>query len=67
MLCRARQKGDRVPEVLAGKERAAIVVALQQASGIQAKAAKLLGISERSLWYQIKKLHINPTVVHRPS
>lgn len=54
-------------EILAEKERAAIVAALQQTDGIQAKAAKLLGISERSLWYRIKKLRIDPTGVNRPS
>jgi len=26
-----------------------------RANGVQARAAKLLGISERSLWYRIKK------------
>ena len=54
-------------EVLAAKEREAIVAALYQAGGIQAKAAKLLGISERSLWYRIKKLRIDPAVVNRQS
>ena len=66
MLWRARHKGDRVPELLAEKEREAIVAALQQMDGIQTKAAKLLGSSERSLWYRVKKLRIDPAVVHRP-
>ena len=42
------------------------MAALHKAGGVQAKAAKLLGISERSLWYRLKKLDINPTV-HLPS
>jgi transcriptional regulator with GAF, ATPase, and Fis domain len=32
--------------------------ALQKAGGVQARAAKILGISERSLWYRVKKLKI---------
>ncbi|MGH7299170.1 MAG: helix-turn-helix domain-containing protein [Candidatus Rokuibacteriota bacterium] len=32
--------------------------ALSQTQGVQARAAKVLGISERSLWYRIKKLGI---------
>jgi DNA-binding NtrC family response regulator len=44
-------------------ERQAILEALDQCSGVQAHAAKRLGISERSLWHRIKKLniHINRT------
>jgi two-component system, NtrC family, response regulator AtoC len=33
--------------------------ALNQTGGIQIKAAELLGISERSLWYRLKKLKID--------
>ncbi len=39
-------------------ERRMILDALQQTQGVQARAAKLLGVSERSLWYRIKKLGI---------
>ncbi|MHB8415484.1 MAG: sigma-54-dependent transcriptional regulator [Acidiferrobacteraceae bacterium] len=39
-------------------ERRAILETLDQCSGVQAQAAKHLGISERSLWHRIKKLHI---------
>ena len=35
-----------------------ILDALQQTRGVQARAAKILGVSERSLWYRIKKLGI---------
>jgi two-component system response regulator AtoC len=36
-------------------ERALIAQALQQAAGNKAKAARLLDISERTLWYKVKK------------
>lgn len=39
-------------------ERGAILEALSQCKGVQAHAAKRLGISERSLWHRIKKLSI---------
>ena len=39
-------------------ERRAILQALEQSSGVQAAAARRLGISERSLWHRIKKLKI---------
>ena len=39
-------------------ERNAILEALDQSGGVQAHAAKRLGISERSLWHRIKKLNI---------
>ena len=45
-------------------ERGAILQALSQTNGVQAQAAKVLGISERSLWHRVKKLgiHIGRTV-----
>jgi two-component system response regulator AtoC len=54
------------PPVLSGSldqaledwERRMILGALRQATGVQARAAKILGVSERSLWYRIKKLNI---------
>jgi two-component system, NtrC family, response regulator AtoC len=45
-------------ETLEEWERSLILDALREATGIQARAAKLLGISERSLWYRVKKLGI---------
>jgi transcriptional regulator with PAS, ATPase and Fis domain len=39
-------------------ERRMILDALAQTQGVQARAAKVLGVSERSLWYRIKKLGI---------
>ncbi|MFP5350659.1 MAG: sigma-54-dependent transcriptional regulator [Gammaproteobacteria bacterium] len=43
---------------LADVERRAIQAALARCKGVQAHAAKLLGVSERSLWHRIKKLGI---------
>ena len=40
-------------------ERQLIVDALERADGVQRKAAKLLGVTERVLWYKIKKLQID--------
>ena len=45
-------------EALEDWERRAILDALQKAHGVQARAAKILGITERSLWYRVKKLKI---------
>ncbi|MCK9815857.1 sigma-54 dependent transcriptional regulator [Pseudomonas sp. MAFF 302046] len=43
---------------LAEVEKAYILAALQQSQGVQAAAAQLIGISERSFWYRLKKLGI---------
>ncbi len=43
---------------LADVERRAIQQALAECHGVQAHAARKLGISERSLWHRIKKLNI---------
>ena len=45
-------------EALEEWEGRMILAALQQTQGVQARAAKILGVSERSLWYRIKKLGI---------
>lgn len=39
-------------------ERRQIHAALEQAGGVQARAAELLGINERSLWHRLKKYGI---------
>ncbi|MGO4174855.1 sigma-54-dependent transcriptional regulator [Bosea sp. TAF32] len=39
-------------------ERDFIVEALRRSEGVQVKAARMLGIAERSLWHRIKKLDI---------
>jgi two-component system response regulator AtoC len=40
------------------RERRGIIAALETCNGVQAQAARQLGISERSLWHRIKKLDI---------
>lgn len=47
-----------IDSYLADVERQAILEALEQSNGVQAHAARRLGISERSLWHRIKKLNI---------
>ncbi len=47
-------------------EKGFLMQALRESGGIQARAAQLLGVSERSFWHRVKKLGIriarNPTV-----
>ncbi|MFQ5863067.1 MAG: sigma-54-dependent transcriptional regulator [Candidatus Brocadiales bacterium] len=45
-------------ETLASTEKKLILDVLKQTRGVQVKAAKLLGITERSLWHRIKKYNI---------
>ena len=56
-------EGTGVPEdldaALAEVEKNYILAALQQSNGVQAAAAQLIGISERSFWYRLKKLGIH--------
>jgi two-component system response regulator AtoC len=56
--CITEMRDQDLDSWLADVERQAILEALQQAKGVQAHAAKRLGISERSLWHRIKKLNI---------
>lgn len=46
-------------EAISELERNMIADALKKCQGSQAKAAKLLGISERSMWYRVKKYEID--------
>ena len=39
------------------------MAALRETQGVQARAAKVLGITERSLWYRVKKLGLDPDKV----
>ena len=50
--------GGSLDDMLEESERRMILDALGKAGGVQARAAKILGISERSLWYRVKKLKI---------
>jgi transcriptional regulator with PAS, ATPase and Fis domain len=52
-------------EKLVEFEKGIIIEALLQAKGVQVKAAKLLGISERSLWHRVKKFDLNPSQFKR--
>ncbi len=49
-------------EAISELERNMIVDALKKTRGSQAKAAKLLGVSERSMWYRVKKYGIETDV-----
>ena len=50
--------GGSLDDILEECERRMILDALSKAGGVQSRAAKVLGISERSLWYRVKKLNI---------
>ena len=50
--------GMSLDDALEEAERRMILDALQKAGGVQARAAKILGVSEWSLRYRVKKLRI---------
>jgi len=50
---------DTLDDRLANMERTLIEAALARTNGVQAQAARILGIKERSLWHRIKKLEID--------
>ncbi|MGF6088115.1 sigma-54-dependent transcriptional regulator [Pseudomonas sp. 18173] len=56
-------EGSSIPSdldaALAQTEKSYILAALAQSNGVQAAAAQLIGISERSFWYRLKKLGIH--------
>ncbi|MFI4994760.1 MAG: sigma-54-dependent transcriptional regulator [Hyphomicrobiales bacterium] len=54
----ARSRIGNLDEELARIEKSFILDALRETNGIQSRAAKLLGINERSLWHRVKKLGI---------
>ena len=66
----SRQVDDKGPQIVTGGtqdlnetvrnvERQLIVDSLDRCDGVQRKAAKMLGITERVLWYKVKKYKIN--------
>jgi DNA-binding NtrC family response regulator len=57
---RAPGQGRTLDDRLEEMERQWIMEALKECRGVQAQAAKLLGIAERSLWYRVKKYGIDP-------
>lgn len=56
-------EGFILDEHLAKSEKQIILSALKQAGGVQSRAAKLLGINQRSLWHRIKKYEIDVSVI----
>lgn len=44
-------------------EKEMIISALKSSDGVQVKAAKLLGINQRSLWHRIKKHEIDVSII----
>ncbi len=49
-------------EAVSALEKRMVIDALKKTRGSQVKAAKLLGISERSMWYRVKKYGISEAV-----
>lgn len=47
-----------LPEAVQALEIQLITAALQQAHGNKSRASKLLGVSERSLWYKLSRYHM---------
>jgi PAS domain S-box-containing protein len=45
-------------DILKRVERRAVLEALERCGWVQARAARMLGISERSMWYRVKKLEL---------
>jgi len=55
----ALEPGRSLDDMLEGIERKLIRAALRRTGGVQTRAARLLGLTERSLWHRIKKLAID--------
>jgi two-component system NtrC family response regulator len=51
----AQDESGSLPQRVGALERAAIARALEQAGGVQSRAAELLGITERNLRYKLRK------------
>jgi transcriptional regulator with PAS, ATPase and Fis domain len=58
----ARPLDDRLADI----EQGMIIEALSRAGGIQARAAQILGINQRSLWHRIKKFNIDVSIFKKP-
>ena len=56
----ATEVGLDLDDRLAAYEKALIEAALSRTGGVQARAAQLLGIKERSLWHRVRKLGVSP-------
>jgi len=55
----AIEPGRSLDDTLESIERKLILSALRRTGGVQSRAARFLGITERSLWHRIKKLAID--------
>src|SRR2546422_10179177 len=62
----ATESGRSLDETIDDVERQMILAALGRAGGVQVRAARLLGITEQSLWYRIKKHGIQARVTGSP-
>jgi len=62
----ATASGRSLDETLDDVERQMILEALGRAGGVQVRAARVLGITEQSLWYRIKKHGIQARVTGSP-
>jgi Nif-specific regulatory protein len=49
---------DSLKDKLEDMEREAILMALKECDGVMAKAARLLGITERMIGYKVRKYNI---------
>ena len=59
--------GFNIDEHIAACEKEIILRVLKQAGGVQSRAAKLLGINQRSLWHRIKKYEIDVSSIKNNS
>jgi transcriptional regulator with GAF, ATPase, and Fis domain len=60
LICPASKKEImKLDEHLDAIEKSMIIEALSKSGGIQARAAELLGINQRSLWHRVKKFGID--------
>ena len=48
-------------------EKGMIIEAISRAGGVQARAANLLGINQRSLWHRVKKYNIDVSTLKSPT
>jgi two-component system response regulator AtoC len=62
----ATASGRSLDETIGDMERQMILSALGRASGVQVRAARLLGITEQSLWYRMKKYGIQARTASSP-
>jgi transcriptional regulator with GAF, ATPase, and Fis domain len=63
---RGPASGRTLDDTMEDVERQLIVDALARAGGVQVRAARLLGITEQSLWYRMKKYGIVARVPGAP-